>query len=725
MINGENSSNNFVSGTATNVYVNVTTNKVQVTAGEEVTFTLQYYAEDGPGSIKPGETIIFQLPSIFSGIQINYPKQHFESVKVNGTTVTAIFGIGAETALGGYMTISAIPKAVDKETNEQISYSIDGQVKYLNIDVEPAPKPAPVVPIGDGVKFLKTFGNEIVPPGITPVQTVTEPVINKGFSYSIFVNGDYENLDNVVINDHLPEGMEITPNSVVVFETIKGQEQQNVTDTLSKSGSIIQTSTSLKISLGNINAKYIIRYEALIDKEEPSYINTATLTDNNGTLTSSARVDVTKYNGPAITKGHNQSSVSNLGEYIEYFINVNPNGAKMQDVVVTDVFPSEMTYLAGTVNIAEYNSYGQVIWISSNGILTVGDHELTFNFGDISNHYEIMYDMDINGPSLDYVNQVTITHDKESYTTSDTISFQANSGAINAYKTVTPETLTNTSSQIVKYSIDFQSYGYFDENYITATEEINKDVKILFVQAPDNFTYTINNNVVTFSNSAGKILYGQKFNVTIVTDFSGVPDGTTIDNTAKINKSISNTVQTKKGYAFTATKVDSTNPNYYIEGAIFNLLDSNNKVITQLTSNSSGIITSAINSPGIYYLQEVTAPKGYVLENNKVQITITANDIGETINIGNVENQSIDYPIDIKKVDKNNPNKALSGAEYQVYNTDSTPNKLITTVITGENGEAQIMLPEGKYKLVEIKPPTGYVESSSNDSFELTYGNEK
>ena len=47
----------------------------------------------------------------------------------------------------------------------------------------------------------------------------------------------------------------------------------------------------------------------------------------------------------------------------------------------------------------------------------------------------------------------------------------------------------------------------------------------------------------------------------------------------------------------------------------------------------------------------------------------------------------------------------LKGAEFEIRDING---KLITKLITDENGYAETILDYGKYKIVEVKPPAGY-----------------
>lgn len=133
-----------------------------------------------------------------------------------------------------------------------------------------------------------------------------------------------------------------------------------------------------------------------------------------------------------------------------------------------------------------------------------------------------------------------------------------NVGAINGYKSVDKKEIKKDDNQEVIYSINFKSFGIFEKGYLNVIDKLNDKVKILKVEAPDNFTVNIdkNSNTVKIINDKKDVKYGDKLQIKIHTDFENVENGTTINNTANINDIPTNEVETKKGYAFEAKKVD-------------------------------------------------------------------------------------------------------------------------------------------------------------------------
>lgn len=71
-----------------------------------------------------------------------------------------------------------------------------------------------------------------------------------------------------------------------------------------------------------------------------------------------------------------------------------------------------------------------------------------------------------------------------------------------------------------------------------------------------------------------------------------------------------------------------------IKGAVFEILDENQKLITTETTNENGIIELKSILPGTYYIKEIKAPDGYEINEQLTKIEIQLNEQKEVV-IGN------------------------------------------------------------------------------------------
>ena len=139
-----------------------------------------------------------------------------------------------------------------------------------------------------------------------------------------------------------------------------------------------------------------------------------------------------------------------------------------------------------------------------------------------------------------------------------------------------------------------------------------------------------------------------------------------------------------------------------LEGAIFKLFDQKRLEIGTYTSTALGEIYVSGLPSGTYFLQEVKAPAGYVLDNTVRQVELLG---GKTTTV-EVKNTALGT-LRILKVDSKT-NKPLYGATFLLY--DNRDN-LLGEFTTNQNGLIIFgtSLQAGTYKLKEIKAPEGYV----------------
>ena len=169
-------------------------------------------------------------------------------------------------------------------------------------------------------------------------------------------------------------------------------------------------------------------------------------------------------------------------------------------------------------------------------------------------------------------------------------------------------------------------------------------------------------------------------------------------------------------------KVSKGDNSVPIEGAVFALYSDSN--CTNLAFDRTGKYKSKSGKTGLsffdvdksktYYVKEIEAPPSYKLDS-----TCRVGIIGGTITVEN-DAQEIEYvDVSIKKVDKNDKSKVLSGALFGLYSDSSCSNAISdadgnSTKITDTSGVASFNVDKSKtYYTKELSAPNGYSMDSS------------
>ncbi len=195
------------------------------------------------------------------------------------------------------------------------------------------------------------------------------------------------------------------------------------------------------------------------------------------------------------------------------------------------------------------------------------------------------------------------------------------------------------------------------------------------------------------------------------------------------------------------------------EGAGFQIFDSENQLVNMgvdtFYTNSEGVLITPEMLPyGDYMLVEVQAPFGYVLDKTPVSFSVTAANSEEenALNIVkviksdtaqkgkiSVQKRGEIFNSVSKNVEKYTPvfeEKGLENAVFQVIAAEDiiTPDGTVRAktgdvaaeLVTDENGYAETdLLYLGKYEIVEISAPYGYVKSPEIQAVELTYAGQE
>lgn len=172
----------------------------------------------------------------------------------------------------------------------------------------------------------------------------------------------------------------------------------------------------------------------------------------------------------------------------------------------------------------------------------------------------------------------------------------------------------------------------------------------------------------------------------------------------------------------TIKKVDHENPEKLLEGAKFNVTDENGSLLKwkaegdvyTLDERGSSVITAGRVTlkdlpEGTYTLTEINAPSGYAVLDGSRAFTITEANMTAPLEI-KVENLLRRTAVGFIKVDKNNKELRLAGAEFTLYRMNGEKQgEVVATGVTNNNGLVTFTeLTMGSYRAKETKAPKGY-----------------
>ena len=641
--------------TSSTLDVKVLLDKNTYSDGEEISFMVEYKVKGNIGNIKENDSLVFKLPEEFKNLKLIYPTEHFKDMKTEGNITTLTFGETAYKAVQGYIKIKALVSKGGTEEKKPIEVQVNGEV-ITRVDIVLKPtEPIIVDPVKPSVivdreLFKDIDGHVGFDNDRNIIGEVKGQIVGKIKQYTIYVNEKYSQLGNARIIDNMPDGMELITESLKIIKVDKENKQIDITN----EGRISKNNKVLDIQLGNINSKYIISYKSKITKELDKYMNTAVLYKDNTSIKSTVVLNKVVGEENVLAKssygtdtGKDKDggiiNVTSIGQVVKYNIDVNENGSSLQNVILEDIIPKGMEVNRESINIGTYDLNRNFDWITEKmkNKISVQNGKIIINFGDIKEHYVVIYEMKVVSRELNYENKAKLKYNNKISDVGDIIKYDRTAGAINAEKSVDKKEIKHLEDQKAIYSIVFDCFGLFDKDYLTVTDDIDKRLEILNIEAPEGFTTSIdkNTNIVKIINDKRPLLYGERIEIKIYVDFKNVEDGTIVRNIAKINDIPTNEVSTAKGFKFEAKKIDKNNKNKVLEGAKFILKDKDKNTIKEIVSDNNGMIRSYLEEPGIYYLQEIEAPKGYKIDRKEYRFEILKDDIGKVIKLNDIENE--------------------------------------------------------------------------------------
>ena len=259
-------------------------------------------------------------------------------------------------------------------------------------------------------------------------------------------------------------------------------------------------------------------------------------------------------------------------------------------------------------------------------------------------------------------------------------------------------------------SIANKTYTMIEDNPLTIKDNNNV---LNNYQVIDNNYLSISNNNITISNSKeGTYQFSLKrqdniYNKPII--FYQANNSQNLVEAGDIDDKIINFTIKVIPTSLTITKIDSNTKSTnasgegQLEGAIYELYDNAMNKIDTLTIDKDMKSTIKNLNYGKYYIKEKQAGTGYLLDQTLYTFEITEEHT--TVDLI-LENKIIEKKIVITKLYGEGeiflPEKNI---HFNIYNQK---NELIKTIITNENGIAEIKLPYGNYKIVQQTTTEGY-----------------
>ena len=200
-----------------------------------------------------------------------------------------------------------------------------------------------------------------------------------------------------------------------------------------------------------------------------------------------------------------------------------------------------------------------------------------------------------------------------------------------------------------------------------------------------------------------------KHNETSTADMTNVPYGTIVLN-----------------------KVDADNISQFVSGSIYAVYKDVNEngtyeadvdtFVSNLTE-SNGVYSLNEVTYGRYLVKEISAPAGYLVDENYYPINIDGADVEKIVSNTEDGNSFVEQPVrgsvEITKVDEDYPDNKLSGAEFTIFAEDKTT--IIGKMTEVETGVYRYDgLRYGKYYLQETKAPDYFVQDVNFYYFEIT-----
>ena len=180
-------------------------------------------------------------------------------------------------------------------------------------------------------------------------------------------------------------------------------------------------------------------------------------------------------------------------------------------------------------------------------------------------------------------------------------------------------------------------------------------------------------------------------------------------------------------------EITNNNSEYSLAGAVYGIYndkDCTNQIGT-LTTDENGTSNSISLKSGTYYIKEITAPKGYLL-NDKIESTVVESGKTSTVEVADTPDTTVIPDFLFSKIvddplinDEEENRVPVSDAIFTI--TSKRTGEELLTMTTDKNGyityetTEETKIPFDTYVITETKTPSGYIKAPS---FEFTINKE-
>lgn len=172
-------------------------------------------------------------------------------------------------------------------------------------------------------------------------------------------------------------------------------------------------------------------------------------------------------------------------------------------------------------------------------------------------------------------------------------------------------------------------------------------------------------------------------------------------------------------------KVDAEDEEYKLEGVKFQVINSNNEVVEEIVTDSTGCATTSRLPIGEYLLKEMQTDDMHILNEEPIKVTVNTDEISKIT----IENERIKGKIKVIKtssedspITNDKAGTPIPDVEFEVYNSK---NELVDTIITSEAGVAITkLLDKDCYIVKEVQSGKWYLLNENEFTAEIKEHNE-